>query len=412
MFAYDLIKRNKCLITIGKTQKSGLTMVAENAAKDRKEPPKDRDGNPVEGPVFESSGYQAEEVRVPCYFLSTPKISFQSNFSEQNDLLSDIMGPVTAGLHTANMALPALSDLNNNFDDVKNAGASLYNTVRQSYASHKGDKTQFNADKRQAAIDALGVIGKTMGNAMSQETRTFRAGNVVAWQGSSPVEFSLEVLFCKPNGGVHMGALYPLMEASSFSELMFGNFMYGPRGYNSAGFGISAMQRILNGEFPSLHSLTLWHSAEDDFNNKRAYTRNIVLDLFRLLVITSVQIDKSEQLFFDPSGDGLNTAPLYKWIKATIGFKTACPIPGTLWQFSDKGNRPNGRTNASAHDFYGSADASFSTAYPNPIGDVETIQGWDDYTRLTGFGKSLNDNGETFNSMAFDEFNIKGEGKV
>jgi len=389
MFAYDLVKRNKCLITIGKTQKSGLTQVAENA-----EPQKDNNGNVVEGPVYESSNYQAGEIRVPCYFLSAPKISFQANFNEQDDLASKILGGIAAGLHTANLALPAVKDLKDNFGGVMDSAESIYNTVKQSYASHKGNKNHFDPDKRQSVINSIGVIGETLKGAMSQGTRTFRAGNVVAWQGCSPIEFSLEVLFCKPNGGVHMGALYPLMEAVSFSELMYGNFMYGPRGFNSAGFGIGAMERILNGEFDSLHSLTLWHSAEDDFDNKRAYTRNIVLDLFRLLVITSVQIDKSEQLFFDPTIDDLNTAPLYKWIKATVGFKTACPIPGNLWQCNDKGIRPNGLTNASTHDFYGSVDAAFSTLYPNPIGEVKTKQGWEDYSRMTGFEKSFKETGK------------------
>jgi hypothetical protein len=219
------------------------------------------------------------------------------------------------------------------------------------------------------------------------------AGNVVSWQGSSPIEFSLDVLFCKPDGPVFMGALYPLLEAVSFSELLFGNFMYGPRGFNSAGFGISAMQKILNGEYPSLHSLTLWHSAEADFNDVGASNKTIVLDLFRLLVITSVQIDKSEQLFFDPTLDDLNNAPLYKWIKATIGFKTACPIPGALWKTDYSGQRPNGRTNATLSDFYGGVDAPLSPEFPQPISEVsppngsETVMGVKDWTRMA-FGTS------------------------
>jgi len=430
MWAYDLIKRNKCLITIGKTQKSGLTMVAENA---KKPPPRqwnpgsefdrceaDNDNEPP-GPVYESSTYQAGEIKVPCYFLSTPKIAFQANFSEQDDLLSKIMGPVTAGLHTANMMLPAIDYIDANLDTLMDSGAAALNALTQGKekAAQGGQsKVTYSANKANAVMGSLGNAMKVFEGAGARETRTFRAGNVVSWQGCSPVEFSLEVLFCRPNGGVHMGALYPLMEAVNFSELMFGNFMYGPRGYNSAGFGISAMERILNGEFSSLHSLALWHSAEDDFNNKRAYTRNIVLDLFRLLVITSVQIEKSEQLFFDPTIDELHTAPLYKWIKATIGFKTACPIPGTLWQVSDKGNRPNGRTNASLHDFYGSADASFGPLYPKPISEVappngsDTVMGWEDYSRLTGFGESFKETGKILadGTQEMPDLNIMGEG--
>jgi len=397
MFNYDLIKRNKCLITIGKTQKSGLTMVMENKPKPRgfgqsERCNPDEDDGP-KGPVYESSNYQAEEVRVPCYFLSVPKPSFQSNFSEQDDLLSKIMGPVADGLHTANMMLPAISYVNNNLGTVMDAAGAAYNTIFQGEdraVAGGQNKGSFGANKSAAVMGNIKKVLDVFGNAASRETRTFRAGNVVSWQGSSPVEFTLEVIFCKPNEGVHMGALYGLHEAVGFSELMFGNFMYGPRGFNSAGFGIGAMQKILNGEFPSLHSLRLWYSAEDDFNADREQQRTIILDLFRLLVITSLQVETSEQLFFDPSLAN-NGAPLYKWIKATIGFKTACPVPGALFSPQLGGNERGGM-NATSHDFYGSMSATTATNYATPISDKGIASKWQPSERdlLRNIGRDIN----------------------
>jgi hypothetical protein len=175
----------------------------------------------------------------------------------------------------------------------------------------------------------------------------------------------LEVLFCKPNDGVYMGALYPLFEAVSFSQIAYGNYMYGPRGFNSAGFGIGAIERILNGEFKTLHSLKLWHDASEEFASGQARSTHTILDLFRLLVITNLQIEKSPQLFFDPSKP--DVAPLYKYIKATVGFKTACPVPGSLFANTGKGNRPNDVYNASLHDFYGPMEAPNLDGYPDPI---------------------------------------------
>jgi len=79
---------------------------------------------------------------------------------------------------------------------------------------------------------------------------------------------------------------------------------------------------------------------------------------------------------------------LYKWIKATIGFKTACPIPGALWKMDYTGHRPNGRTNASWSDFYGGVDAPLDVNFPMPISEVRppngsnTVMGVKDWTRL------------------------------
>jgi hypothetical protein len=234
---------------------------------------------------------------------------------------------------------------------------------------------------KQAALGAISKIGKTLSTAASQETRTFRAGNVVTWQGSSPVEFSIDVLFCKPDYGVYYGALYPLVEASSFSSIAFGNYLYGPRGYNSPGFGIGAIERILNGEFKSLHSLKLWYDASDEFNSGQAKSTHVIMDLFRLLVITNLQITVGEQLLFDPSKP--KSAPLYKWIKATIGFKTACPVPGSL--FVTPGSVARGKSsNASLHDFYGHRDAIAMDNYADPITDKGL-----DSTQVPNYGDML-----------------------
>jgi len=154
------------------------------------------------------------------------------------------------------------------------------------------------------------------------------------------------------------------------------------------------MQRILNGEYPSLHSLTLWHSAEDNFgfyDNENGRS-NVVLDLFRLLVITSLQIDKSEQLFFDPN-IARTSAPLYKWIKATIGFKTACPIPGSVFAaLTGVGSDMRSGSNASAHDFYGPMGVTDTTNYATPISDkgidINQLHSEIDMLRNAGGGTS------------------------
>jgi len=297
-----------------------------------------------------------------------------------------MLGGIGDALHTANLALPALESLDGNMDEAMSATEAGYNTLRQSYKGQGNlSKEQFNADKRKAVMNVLDKLGGIVKEVGSRETKTFRTGKVLDWKGSNPVEFSLDVLFCKPNDGVYAGVLYPLMEASSFSQIAFGNYMYGPRGYNSAGFGIGAIERILNGEFKSLHSLRLWYDASDEFASSQARSTHTILDLFRLLVITSLQITRGEQLFFDPSKP--KSAPLYKWIKATIGFKTACPVPGALFAKAEGGFRPDKGYNASIHDFYGPMTSPELDSYPDPINktglDTTQIPDYDDMTRLT-----------------------------
>jgi len=368
MYGYEIYKRNKCLITIGDTPSAGLPMINKNASKEHKQEVKE-------------APYEHGSVSVPCYFLKPPSFNFSSEFSEANDLVSNMLGGVGDALYTANLALPALDALDGNMDEAMSATEAGYNSLRQSYKGQGGlSKEQFNADKRKAVMNVLDKLGGIVKEVGSRETKTFRVGKVLDWKGSNPVEFSLEVLFAKPNDGVYMGTLYPLIEAASFSQIAFGNYLYGPRGYNSAGFGIGAIERILNGEFKSLHSLRLWYDASDEFGTSKS--THTIVDLFRLLVITNVQINKSEQLFFNPSRP--DSAPLYKYIQATISFKTACPVPGSLFA-KGQGMREDG-ANASLHDFYGPMSAPFLDSYPKPLTDkgldAKQVPGLKDMRRL------------------------------
>lgn len=384
MFAYDLIKRQKCVITIGTTMDGQVNQALEKVRTFEGK----QDSEQTTEQAFDEVKKTAEAkqirdaINIPCYFLNVPQIQFSQSFNSYSDQLS---GSASALLSNFNKGMGALgSMLGSDTIDIATDAVAALSQQYKGPNTGQGTKKDFNIGKGMAAGHALNHIKNNIMEAGTTPTSIYQPGNIIEWAGASPVSFSIDVLFVNKTTGVHMGVLYPLMEACGFSDLLFGNIMKGPRGFQSMGLGFQAIKEILLGNIPQLHSLQLWYDNEDNFNTHGPY-RTTVLNLYRLLVIESLNIQKPNQLFFDPMKPDI---PLYKWIKATIAFKTACPVPGSYFLGTDF-------PNASMHDFYGDYGAVGNNVdkYSAPIDAAEKdrfpYQGRDDMYRLS----SLNGGG-------------------
>lgn len=381
MYGYELVKRNKCIITIGASAERGVKQVVTKLRRRSEDKAATQDDyiDRTNAPPEEAK-ITRPEVKVPCYFLNVPKIQLKSSFTPQTDLLSRLAAPALKLAALADNAGPAMMGVFDEKDGQMARARAISQNLSSSHQDGQGTKSQFTDTKVQETLGNLTALFDSVTDAATVEGRAFAQGQVLQWAGQQPTHFSVDVIFCKPDNGVHMGVLYPLMEASGFSGLTFGNQLWGPRGFNNAGLGFNAIKKILNGEFKTLHSLEMWFDSEDEFVTNRSFQRRTkILQLFRLLVIESISIERSEQLFFNPSAPD---APLYKWIKATINFATACPIPGSVFHQNSNADEKLSHIigPASAHDFFGERSVWLEPQYLNPIRDMGTEgQGVNDF---------------------------------
>lgn len=205
------------------------------------------------------------------------------------------------------------------------------------------------------------------------------------WQGSEPTQISLDVIFVNPNGAPvyaepprdgkrdegGSGTINRLLSLVSPSydtvhdnaELnkLGLNFsvMKGPRGYNGTKFGSTNVGDILSGKSTELTSLLLRQNGKT------------VLLLDKILVVRSMQIQTSEQLYHVVD----DTRPAFKWIKMSIEFLTAVALPATLGEqinFVDKVSSSdkvppvsNVNSTTSVNDLISPANANFSNSESN-----------------------------------------------
>jgi hypothetical protein len=373
MFGFDLYKRQKCILKIGYNPKRPLEDMIETAinigkrisnANTRRLNPEDKESTTTGAnkdtakTTTNSSRYKNEALVMPCYWMNLPAIDIQQSWEPNNNVLTRKFDKVMGGVREVSRIAPVLSHLTG--DGLEEIGHGLDAT-----GGILKNPEVSNTDKATVAITAtLSAVQSAM-RGMTTEQSTWETARTLDWKGSGPARFSVDLLFCNHFTGVHMGALYPLIAASSFSQTGFGNMLWGPYGYNSLGFGLDGIKEILTGKVESLHSLTMWYDSDDPEWEKEEETalgakykgdpvcRKIVTDLHNLLLIEKVNITRSEQLYYDP---GVNNIPLYKWIKATVHFVTACPIPG-VWMTPEGVDGFNAETDQSNwHNFAGSKE--------------------------------------------------------
>jgi hypothetical protein len=342
MFEWDLIKHQRCQIRIGSTPyEVNWTGIPINQSRDPDDETKKTPKAITAKPTRSRGG-----ALIDCYFLGYTIPSMGVSWTTGDNLIQGIVDQVVGFSAKASPIIAVLKKL-----ESEGGGAQTGQAMRealigafQNVKSTKGGLTK----QVEEALNQVGGLFNKLGDATTAETRLLSSGSVAEWGGikaQTPPSISVEVLFCNETTGVYMGQLTPLIEASNFQEVMGSNIVSGPRGYNGMGFGVKAMEQILDKKVDSLHSLCLWFNNDEKGQNvDQTLSSNIIVDLDRLLIIDSLSIQKSEQLFYDPNKAEF---PLYKWIKASIKFSAACPVPGKLQA---------GRT--SMHDFYGNRGIS------------------------------------------------------
>jgi len=171
--------------------------------------------------------------------------------------------------------------------------------------------------------------------------------NMMPCGGQGLTQFSIKLIFLDAEGGpVYFDEkIQTLLALATYKDVQgigeCSHLMQGPIGFNGTVSKINEISKILNGEENSLHSLTLYKVAED----KNTAPPTIILDLHKILVVTRIKLEISEQFFVKPSDVPLlknisthkdtkdkpwEDSPAYKWITADVNFSTVCPLPETV----------------------------------------------------------------------------------
>lgn len=264
-FAFDIIQHNVAQIYQGRVETPQLD--------DKGRMRTNKDGNPI-------LDYSGNAANLKGYFIEKPSISISQTW---NDDARRTLQLLSKGETFVRSILPTVE--------------KLWKGVRK--GTYKDD----------------GGVVKVLRDAFGQQdVRRAVPAVSLEWGGAIPLTISIDLIFMNKDSSITADYLDPLMDLSSFSKTsLAGATMLGPKGFQGTGFGYIDLDSILKGERESLTSLLLKQ------NDK------VVLQLQRILVVESVQISGSEQLYDTGATDNI---PQYKWIKANVTFKTVVPLPG------------------------------------------------------------------------------------
>lgn len=293
--AYELYKRNHAILTVG-----GLPPKSEQVTQTT-------DGTRVTAKVYTTKITEHENI-IECFFADAPKFTFSQSYDSGGGMLMDMIGQLGDIGRSVGIALDQVPG-ENFMDKIKNVG----NAVK---------------DGNWDMILSWGV------DALSAETIRHVAPKMVKWSGQDPISFTVKLLFLNERGGpvYYNNTVKLLLALTTYASAPedpagTGNswHMQGPVGFHGTTTGIFPLTPFLNQKRKTLHSLKL---IKGDYAKGTGVFQTI-LDLRNILVIKSVSINTSSQLYMiDKERPPTKWGPAYQWVTADVTFATALPIPG------------------------------------------------------------------------------------
>jgi len=304
-FAYEYYKRNVAVLEIGLKKEDTDVLVKKGDT------------------------YTTDDSTIPtiikCLYEKAPQFGFEGGFNAERSELLTVLNTVRNAWNAGKKSYAAIAE------EVRKGGLGLN-------------------------LETLERLGEATINAIGQGYEISAVPEIMRWGGAKPISFSVKLIFIDKNGGpVYFDKkIQTLLALVNFQDVagdkgLASWVMKGPIGFNGTVTKINQFSKYLDGSGESdidgegsfgLHSLTLYKGDGDN-----AEPRVKVLDLHKILVVTKVDLQMSEQLFDNDKNkkrlgnlakggkDWQPPFPAYKWITANVSFSTVCPLPSPLTSY-------------------------------------------------------------------------------